>query len=183
MPSGPSNAPAGNCFPSGQGPKAKQMPLWTPPSLRASDPATEIKLYLTLVANQPVRNLLFYILRYEPRSQALMNNSVQYSPLSFTGCCSPHFHLRRGNLEEEGRASLKELCEHYLFNVDCRAPSLMRWAKIARPRPDRRREATSRFWIPPVVFASGETMKLEALQGHWPDHRERAGSAQRPAVQ
>lgn len=37
--------------------------------LRASSVGAEVKLFLTLVANQPVRKLLFYILRYEPISQ------------------------------------------------------------------------------------------------------------------
>ena len=33
--------------------------------LRATDATTGLKLFLTLVANQPVRRLLFYILKHE----------------------------------------------------------------------------------------------------------------------
>ena len=37
--------------------------------LRASDDTTPLKLFLVMECNRPVRNLLFYILRYEQEAQ------------------------------------------------------------------------------------------------------------------
>lgn len=77
---------------------------------RSTDATTGLKLYLTLVANQPVRRLLFYILKYEFVAQ-MCRTTRRTATLG-------HISLRLVRSKEAFQTDLKQLCEQYLFNMD-----------------------------------------------------------------